>query len=203
MSFQVKHERDCSLGFWRNWLYKRLFYRLDLPLSLGLAELGCGGNPQQSPPSEQTAYYVLSGQGTLEYAGKRSVFKPGDQFSMPPDRAHHFDCDSPTRLLVACVPTPISLTLTPEELKPTHMVGGSGQCQYLLAGQIKIMPYGGDQLFTAGTAFYAGPNVGYTLLNVGNSSALILTVSGQAATVGHEQRQARQQQIEKNAHFTT
>ncbi len=191
MTFQIKHERDCSLGFWRNWLYKRLLYRFDLTLSLGLAELGCGGNPQQTQKTDQTAYYVLSGQGTLECDGKRRVFKPGDQFSILPDIEHHFDCDSPTRLLVACVPTAVGLVLTPEELKPTHMVRGSGECQYVLAGQIRITPYGGDQVFTAGTAFYAVSDIGYTLHNVGNSSALILTVSGQAATVGHEQHQAR------------
>ncbi|MHB8625822.1 MAG: hypothetical protein ACYDBJ_13590 [Aggregatilineales bacterium] len=191
MSFQAKHENECSLGFWKKWLYKLLLYRFDSSLAFGLAELVCGGNPQRTQKNEQIGYFVLSGQGTLEYTGTRHSFKAGDRFTMLPDMEHCFDCDTPTRLLVACAPTAIDLTLTPAELKPTHVIRGSGQCQYVLGGRIKIAPYGGDQVFTAGTAFYVGPNMEYTLQNIGNTNALILTVSGEAATVGHEQRQAR------------
>ena len=187
----AKQEQQVSLVFWKDWLYKRLLYRDDTSLAFGMAELGCGGSTQRLQKAEHSAFYVLSGQGTIEQGGTRQPFKTGTQFTISPEVEYHFDCDSPTRLLVANGPTAFSVAFMLDEIKPTQIVPGSGHCQFVLNGKIKISLQDTHQSLPEGTAFYVEPIIGYTLQNVGNSNALILNVSGKAAPVGHEQHQVR------------
>jgi hypothetical protein len=127
----IKREQDVSLSFWKAWLYKQLLYRLDSSLGFGIAELGCGASTQRAQQTEHIAFYVLSGQGTIDYAGTHQPFKVGRQFTMRPDTEYFFDCDSPTRFLVSRAQAPLRLALTPQELKPTQSILGSGQCHYV------------------------------------------------------------------------
>lgn len=182
-------EQQVSLVSWKDWLYKCLLIRSDPSLALGLAELVCGGSTQRPQPGKHRAFYILSGEGAIEYGGMRHLFKTGTQFMEPLDVEYHFDCDYPTRLLVATYQLSLELAFAMEELKPTQLVSGQGQCQFVVSGRIKISIHDITQWLTAGTAFYVEPNTGYTLQNIGNTKALILIVSGKAEPVGHGQHQ--------------